>query len=206
MAEIEKSRFLTSKQARQIATKFGTPTYVYSEALLLQQAKQALAFPAPFGLRVRYAMKANANRAILQLFDSLGLHIDASSAYEVARARAAGIKASKLMLTSQQTPDNLKAIVKAGTLFNAGSLRQLEEYGKLFPGSEVSIRVNTGLGEGMNNRLKTGGPSASFGIWHEQIVKAKNLAKKYGLKIVRVHNHVGTGGDPRLWKQVAIVG
>jgi diaminopimelate decarboxylase len=32
---------------------------------------------------------------ILQLFDSLGLHIDASSGYEVRRAMAAGVAASK---------------------------------------------------------------------------------------------------------------
>ena len=34
-------------------------------------------------------------RLITQLFDSLGLHIDASSGYEVRRAIAAGVAASK---------------------------------------------------------------------------------------------------------------
>ena len=86
------------------------------------QAQAALAFPNAFGLTVRYAMKSSPNAAILkarlrgalarraiglrltraarcsfrpQLFDSLGLHIDASSGFEVQRAMAAGVAASK---------------------------------------------------------------------------------------------------------------
>lgn len=206
MEQLEKLRFLNSKQATQIAKNFGTPVYVYSQKLLVEQAKRALLFPAPYGLTIRYAMKANSNRAILETFNQQGLHIDASSAFEVERALLAGFNPEKIMLTTQQSPTNLKQLVDKGIIFNAGSLRQLEEYGKLFPNTSISIRVNTGLGEGMNNRLKTGGPSASFGIWHEHIVAAKKLANKYSLRIIRVHNHVGTGGDPRLWKQVAIVG
>ena len=95
------------------------------------QAQAALAFPNAFGLTVRYAMKSSPNAAILkarppqalgeprrserhsrapcarsrpQLFDTLGLHIDASSGYEVQRAMSAGIAASKVCARCRDTP------------------------------------------------------------------------------------------------------
>lgn len=82
-------RFLTPLQITFIRSRFETPVFVYSERILREQAARVLAFPHAFGFTPRYAMKANSNATILHLFDSLGLHIDASSGYEVHRAIAA---------------------------------------------------------------------------------------------------------------------
>src|SRR6266481_10212321 len=82
--------FLTSAQAAEVRRRFGTPCYVYDRAALEAAARQALAFPAPFGFTLRYAMKANPSRGVLQLFRDLGLHVDASSDFEVERALRAG--------------------------------------------------------------------------------------------------------------------
>ena len=62
--------------------RFGTPCYVYDRAALEAAARQALAVPAPYGLTLRYAMKANPSQGILALFRDLGLHVDASSDFE----------------------------------------------------------------------------------------------------------------------------
>ena len=43
-------------------------------------------------------------------------------------------------------PKDLKKYVELGIEFNATSLHQLEAYGKLFPKSKASIRVNPGMG------------------------------------------------------------
>lgn len=189
--------------AKKIADKFSTPCYVYDESSLVKQAKTALAFPNAFGLTVRYAMKASSNAAILKLFDSLGLHIDASGEYEVERAIRAGIAPARISLSSQQLPADLKGIVKAGVLYNACSLRQLEEFGKIARGREVGVRINPGLGSGGTQRTNVGGPASSFGIWFEYIPQIKEIAKKYGLKIVRIHTHIGSGSDPLVWQKVA---
>src|SRR5204863_457749 len=77
---------LTAARAAEVRQRFGTPTYVYERAALEAAARAALAFPAPFGYTLRYAMKANPNHGILGLFRELGLHIDASSDHEVERA------------------------------------------------------------------------------------------------------------------------
>lgn len=195
--------FLTSEQARQIAAQFGTPVYVYSERKLHENIQALLAFPNAYGLIVRYAMKSLPTQAILQLINRAGLHIDASSGYEVERAGMAGIPSDHIQLTAQQLPSNLRELVESGMRFNACSLHQLETYGGLFPGREVGIRVNPGLGSGHCGRCNTGGPSSSFGIWHEQLNDAKAIAKKCRLPIVRLHTHIGSGADPDTWVKVA---
>jgi diaminopimelate decarboxylase len=92
---------LSAEQAAQVRDRFGTPCYVYRRAALEAAAQRALAFPAPFGLTVRYAMKANPSRGVLDLFRGLGLHIDASSDHEVERALRAGFPPESIQLTSQ---------------------------------------------------------------------------------------------------------
>ncbi len=200
---MEQTRFLNWSKAAEIAEKFGTPCYVYDENSLVRQAKSALAFPNAFGITVRYAMKAASNKNILRLFNRLGLKIDASSAFEVARAISAGIPAEDISLSSQQLPDNLAEIINAGVKYNACSLHQLESYGKLFPNTEVGVRINPGLGSGGTKRTNVGGPASSFGIWFEYIPQIKLTAQKYGLKIVRIHTHIGSGSDPEVWQKVA---
>ena len=100
-------------------------------------------------------------------------------------------------------PKNLEDLVAQGVLFNACSLRQLETYGALFPGTEVSVRINPGLGSGHSNRTNVGGPSASFGIWHEHLDDVYAVQRKHDLKLTRMHTHIGSGSDPAVWNQCA---
>ena len=150
-------------------------------------------------------MKSNPNSNILRIFNRKGIEIDASSGFEAQRAMRAEINPRSILLTSQQIPGDLEELVTLGVDYNACSLHQLENYGKLFPGSEVSVRINVGMGSGHSNRTNTGGPGSSFGIWHEDIPKVFSLADKYGLRIARVHSHVGSGSDPEVWKKVSIM-
>ena len=189
--------------AAEVRRRFGTPCYVYDRAALESAARAALAFPAPFGLTLRYAMKANPSRGILTLFRDLGLHVDASSDHEVERALRAGFSPERIQLTSQMPSRTLKEHVGRGVLFNACSLHQLEEFGRIAPGAEVSVRVNPGLGTGSTKRTNTGGPASSFGIWHEAMEEVAAIAKRHRLRIRRLHSHVGSGTDPEVWKRCA---
>ena len=193
---------LTAARAAEVRERFGTPCYVYERAVLEAAAREALAFPAPFGFTLRYAMKANPSHGVLGLFRELGLHIDASSDHEVERALRAGFAPVQIQLTSQMPSLRLAEFVERGVLFNACSLRQLEMVGRAAAGREVSVRMNAGLGSGSTNRTNTGGPAASFGIWHEYLGDVKTLADKYNLRITRLHSHIGSGTDPEVWKRV----
>ena len=194
---------VTADVAAEVRRRFGTPCYVYDRAALEAAARAALAFPAPFGLTVRYAMKANPSRGILSLFRDLGLHVDASSDFEVERALKAGFPPERIQLTSQMPSRSLAEYLARGVLFNACSLHQLEHFGRIAPGRELSVRVNPGLGTGSTKRTNTGGPASSFGIWHEAMDEIAVLAKRYDLRIRRLHSHVGSGTDPEVWKRCA---
>ena len=196
-------RFLNPAQIEMIRERFGTPVYVYDRKTLEQAAREVLAFPAPCRLVGRYAMKALPNRTVLQIFDEAGLHVDASSGFEAERALAAGIDAEKIQITAQEIPKDLKGLVQRGVLYNACSLHQLRTYGELFPGAEVSVRINPGLGSGHNNRTNVGGPSSSFGIWHGHLDEVLATAEEFELRITGLHTHIGSGGDPEVWKRCA---
>ena len=203
MAPITQPFFLDFATAHSVACSFGTPVYVYDQKKLEVNAAAVLAFPNAFGLTARYAMKAAPNSAILKLFSNMGLHIDASSGHEVRRAMAAGITADRISLSAQELPDDLSDLIQAGIVFNACSLSQLERFGQLNPGGRVGIRINPGSGSGGNNRTNVGGPSSSFGIWHELIPRIKELLMRYKLTAVRIHTHIGSGSDPEVWLRVA---
>ena len=192
MSNSESLNFLNPDQCRDIKAKVGTPCFVYDEATLKRQATTALSFPNAYGLTVRFAMKASPNAAILKTFDSLGLHIDASSGFEVRRAVAAGISAEKMSLSSQETPHDLGELLDLGIKFNACSLKQLEAFGKLRKGDrsdQLGVRFNPGLGSGGTGKTNVGGPASSFGIWHELMPEVKAILAKYDLEPARVHAH-----------------
>lgn len=195
--------FLSRASLERVVALAGTPAYVYDEATLRRQAAAALAFPNAFGLTVRYAMKAAPNAAILRLFDRLGLHIDASSGYEVERALRAGIAPDHISLSTQELPADFARLVLHGTSVNACSLDQLARFGAAFPGGRIGLRINPGLGSGGTTKTNVGGPASSFGIWHEHLDEADAIIARHGLQVVRIHSHIGSGSDPAVWVKVA---
>ena len=206
MSELETSNFLDPTLAKKICDLHQTPVYVYDEQTLRDQASKALAFPHLYGLTVRFAMKACPNAAILKLFDSMGIHFDVSSGFEAERAMFAGIPASHLSLSSQELPHNFQDLIDKGIQFNACSLHQLEEFGKLnFGGKKKScgVRFNPGTGSGGTGKTNVGGPSSSFGIWHELKDQVKEIATKYDIEVSRIHTHIGSGSDPSIWQSVS---
>lgn len=212
MAEVDQLQFLSEAQVRDLMRQHGSPLYIYSRTTLKRLAREVKsAFEqVPFGLSVRFAMKANPNSQIIQLFNAEGLHIDASSEYEVNAALKAGVGPNKILLTSQQLPSDLKTMMQTGIQFTATSLHQLEEFGRMFPGGEVSVRLNTGIGSGYAHRLTTGGIEVGFGIWyHKGDTRSREIhtvIERYNLRIKRVHMHIGTGSDPQLWSKVLQAG
>jgi len=211
-----KSIFLTPELAESCSVAAGgTPLYAYSLSELKKAADECLAFPNAYGLTVRYAMKASPNKAILKYFSGRGIHIDASSGYEVRRAIAAGIPPSHISLSTQELPADFAELVELGIKLNACSISQLERYGKAFQGTgkPVGVRINPGVGSGgfsssstTFSKTNVGGPSSSFGIWHESVTDGTvpSIVSKYDLVVERVHTHIGSGSDPEIWKSVAV--
>jgi len=209
------SNFLTPELAKKaIEVAGGTPLYAYSLEALETAADACLAFPNLYGLTVRYAMKSCPNGSILKYFHSRGIHIDASSGFEVRRAMDAGIPAENISLSTQELPADFAEFVNLGVKINACSISQLERLGEAFNGTglKVGVRVNPGVGSGGFSSSTTGfsktnvgGPSSSFGIWHESLTDGTvpAIVEKYGLEVERIHTHIGSGSDPVIWQSVA---
>jgi diaminopimelate decarboxylase len=119
MANPDKSVFLTPETAKACIEKAGSPLYAYSLEKLEASADACLAFPNAYGLTVRYAMKASPNSAILKFFHSKGIHIDASSGFEVRRAITAGIPPENISLSTQELPADFADLVGLGIKVNA---------------------------------------------------------------------------------------
>ncbi len=189
-----------SIRLRAVAAEQGTPCFVYSRGMLEERAKKLLSLELPYGIIPRYAMKANNHPDVIRLFHEAGLHFDASSSYEAVELLELGVPGEKISLSSQQPAHNLAELLKSGVKYIATSLHQLELYiaAENRP-QTVGLRVNPGLGAGHNNRLTTGGANSSFGLWNAYVPEALDLAAQGGVKIDRLHVHIGSGADPSMW-------
>ena len=192
----------------EAAYAFGTPLYLYDESLLVEKCQQALSMPSAYGLRVRYAMKANSNRTLLRIIAGQGLHIDASSLNEAKRAEMAGIEPERIMLTTQEVPEGadrqaLEQLILRGMKYNVCSLRQLRLIADFASANSpaLSIRVHPGIGSGESASRNTGDDYSCFGIHLTDIDEALAFASEKGLRFTQVHVHIGSGGDPELWRQ-----
>jgi diaminopimelate decarboxylase len=56
----------------KIARQWGTPIYLHDQAYIENSCEQLLSMPNPYGLHVRYAMKANSDRTVLRVVTSKG--------------------------------------------------------------------------------------------------------------------------------------
>lgn len=189
-----------SGELHKLASEHGTPLYVYSRSSLAERAKKLLNLTLPYGLTVRYAMKANNHPDIIMLFQKAGLSFDASSSYEAIELLDLGVPGEKISLSSQQPAHNLVELLNAGVRFVATSLHQLELFAAT-PGrpQSVALRVNPGVGAGHNNRNMTGGANSSFGVWNDYVPDALQLAAEQGIMVDRLHIHIGSGADPSMW-------
>ncbi len=192
---------ISSTQAKSLAQAHGTPLYIYGTNELRARARQLKSLALPFGLTTRYAVKANPHPDIIRLFNTEGLHFDASSSYEAEMLLDLGISGEKISLSSQQPAHNLSDLLAANVQFVATSLHQLQLFiDAASPGARVALRINTGVGSGHNNRTTTAGVSASFGIWYEYLEQALTMADAAGVIVDRLHTHIGSGADSKSWK------
>ena len=180
-----------------------TPYFKYSRKVIGERIGELTALRAPFGVTVRYAVKANPHVEILKMMDDEGVNFDASSEFEALALLRAGFDGACISLSSQQTAHNLSELLDAGVLFVATSFKQLELFLETANRPDrVGVRINPAMGSGHNNRTNTGGVNSSFGIWHEYGDRVHAMTAAAGVTIDRLHIHVGSGADPKIWGQV----
>jgi diaminopimelate decarboxylase len=183
----------------QIAAQFGTPCFVYSRAEL-ERAFQA--YDRAFGSRAHlicYAIKANSNLAILDLFARLGSGFDIVSGGELARVIAAGGDPAKTVFSGVgKDRDGMRHALAAGVrCFNVESESELErlnavarDLGRRAP---VSLRVNPDIDARTHPYISTGLKENKFGIAFGDALRAYRKARALpSLRVVGIDCHIGS--------------
>lgn len=176
------------------ANKYGTPLYVYDGNQILKRYKELYEFISYPNLKILYAMKANYNVGILKLLKKNNAYLDTVSPGEVMLALKLGFTKDEILFTSNNITDaEMNEVQETGVLFNIGAISSLEKYGKSFPGNNVCVRFNPDVYAGENKYVQTAGAITKFGILMSDLDKVLEIAAKYKLKIVGIHEHTGSG-------------
>ncbi len=186
-----------------LASKFGTPVYVYDAATIVERINDLSEFDT-----IRYAQKASSNLAILDLMRRHNVVVDAVSAGEVRRALAAGYESGKtdppeIVYTADIFDhEALDLVVEHKLPVNCGSPDMINQLGERAPGSEITLRINPGFGHGHSQKTNTGGEGSKHGIWHADVDDCIARAAKYDISITGMHMHIGSGTDMEHLSQV----
>ncbi|MGE5491351.1 MAG: diaminopimelate decarboxylase [Actinomycetota bacterium] len=187
----------------EIARQFGTPAYVYSRTALegsLREFQDVLAgHPAGQGALVCYAVKANSNLAILNLFARLGAGFDIVSGGELQRALAAGADPKKIVFSGVgKTKAEMRQALEAGIFcFNIESAPELERLnevaGEVGRKAPVSLRVNPNVDPKTHPYISTGLKSAKFGVAYEDALPLyRRAAGLPHIEVAGIDCHIGS--------------
>jgi diaminopimelate decarboxylase len=154
----------------EVANAVGTPAYVYSTATLERHYEVFKSAFAPRSVLVAFAVKANANVAVLATLARKGAGADTVSQGEIERALKAGVPADKIIFSGVgKTEAELAFAVRAGVhQINVESVAELEMLSRiawaLKQRPAIAIRVNPDVGAGGHEKISTGKGEAKFGV------------------------------------------
>jgi len=183
----------------RIAAEFGTPCYVYSRAELIRAWRD---FDTAFAGRdhlLCYAVKANPNLGVLDVFARLGSGFDIVSGGELARVIAAGGDPRKVVFSGVgKTADEMRQALQAGILcFNVESAPELELLnriaGEMGVTAPVSLRVNPDVDAKTHPYIATGLKENKFGVAYTDAPAVYRRARELPhLRIEGIDCHIGS--------------
>ena len=182
-----------------IASRHGTPTYVYSHQtiqnafLSYQQALEGRAH------LICYAVKANSNLAVLNMLTQLGSGFDVVSLGELERVIAAGGDPAKIVFSGvgKTAPEMRRGLELGIKCFNIESEAELyvlaEIAGDAGAIAPISIRVNPDVDAGTHPYISTGLRENKFGV---DVDTARHLYRQAdamnSLEPVGIDCHIGS--------------
>lgn len=193
---------LNAQNLLTLPAEFGCPVWVYDADIIRQQIAQLRQFDV-----IRFAQKACSNIHILKLMREQGVKVDSVSQGEIERALAAGYKPLENpddIVFTADVIDNATLALVAGQKIpvNIGSVDMLHQLGEVSPGHRVWLRINPGFGHGHSQKTNTGGENSKHGIWLSDMPQALEAMQRYGIHLVGIHMHIGSGVDYAHLEQV----
>ena len=182
-----------------IANQFGTPTYIYSKNTLIDTFESFQKGLLKTNHLICFAVKANSNIAILNLFANLGAGFDIVSGGELERVLYAGGDPQKIVFSGVgKTASEIEAALKANILcFNVESRSELLRIeavaSKINIKAPISIRVNPDVDAKTHPYISTGLKDNKFGVDFNQALALYLEAKGMSyIEIKGVDCHIGS--------------
>jgi bifunctional diaminopimelate decarboxylase / aspartate kinase len=193
-------------ELQRIAHEHGS-AYVYDRATVELAARQLVSIRGVD--RVFYAMKANPHPDLLRAFAGLGLSFECVSRGECERVMQVvpGIDPSRILFTPNFAPrSEYEWAIEQRVNLTIDNVYALREWGELFRGRDVLVRIDTGFGRGHHDHVRTAGVHSKFGVPLFEIDEVERLVQQVGARVVALHAHTGSGVfDVRNWKEVGLM-
>ncbi|MDE5981671.1 MAG: diaminopimelate decarboxylase, partial [Duncaniella sp.] len=148
---------------------------------------------------VHYAVKANADKEILEAISRAGLGADCVSGWEIEAAVSAGFPAEKIVFAGVgKTDREIELALKAGIgCFNVESMQELEVIGTIASDlgvtAPVALRVNPNIDAHTHEYITTGLSENKFGINIDQLSAHVMAAVSMpGVSLEGLHFHIGS--------------
>jgi len=184
---------------REIAERFGTPCFVYSRRALTDAYTRLDGALGNLPHTLCYAVKANSNLAILNLFARLGSGFDIVSGGELRRVLAAGGDAAKVVFSGVgKSAQEMNAALRAGiACFNVESESELHRLntvaGELGRAAPVSLRVNPDVDPKTHPYIATGLKENKFGVAFRDARRIYRAAAALPhLRVTGIDCHIGS--------------
>ncbi len=184
----------------------GTPRYVYDLGTVRARAQTLRASIAAVD-RWFYAIKANAHAQLLREVAAQGFDLECVSPGEMDRVESTlDLVPGRLLFTPNFAARGEYAEAYArGALVTVDNLHPLAQWGEIFAGRELFLRVDLGVGRGHHDKVKTGGARSKFGLALDELGEFQRLARVHNVRISGLHAHLGSGiMDASHWKDVYV--
>lgn len=183
-----------------IAQRAGTPTYVYSTAVIRDRYERLCNALVGLPVHVHYSVKANSSLAILALFQSLGAGVDIVSGGELHRALKAGFVGQDIVFsgvgkTVAELERAVQADVRSINVESEGELTALQDVGaRLHRIIPVSLRVNPDIAVDTPHRYtRTAERGMKFGIPQDRTLGvARAMRAMPNVKLIGLAAHLGS--------------
>ena len=183
----------------EIAAAVGTPVYCYSSRAIEGAYRDfAAAFQGCDSL-ICYALKANANLAIVRTLARLGAGADVVSEGELRVALAAGVPPDRIVFAGVgKTAEEMAAALDAGIRqINVESLAELEVLNRVATErgrtAAIALRINPDVDARTHEKIATGKAENKFGIDMAQAREAvARIAEMPGIALQGLAVHIGS--------------
>jgi diaminopimelate decarboxylase len=183
----------------RVAEKFGTPLYVYSAGTVLDHYRRLNSALGKIDHLICYAVKANSNRAILDLLAREGAGFDIVSGGELFRVLGAGGDPGRCTFAGVgKSREEIEYALDQGVMsFNVESEAELEHIDRIARAKEtrapIALRINPDVDAGTHHYVSTGRSENKFGIGLDRVAAVyEQAARMPNITIRGIQMHIGS--------------